>query len=81
MLQINEITDFLNRAPKKLVYNGYGIQNNSAIRFRWLSEICAGSINQRINRRAGIKDDYIPWKSPTFASVSRHSRKLLKQSH
>ena len=76
---LNEITDFIARAPKRgFSYNGAQILNHAPARYKWLYEISRGTINERINRRAGIIDKYIPWKNPVMRSINRNRRKALK---
>jgi hypothetical protein len=78
MLQ-NEIADFLERAPKKgFSYNGAQILNHAPMRYKWLYEISRGTIHERINRRAGITDIWIPWKNPVLRAINRNKRKQLK---
>lgn len=77
----NEIRDFLNRAPRKLTFNGVGIINNSHVRYRWLSQIAYGSIHERINRRAGHIDMWKPWCNPVYKAMARNQRKLRKHLH
>jgi hypothetical protein len=63
-LHQNEIRDYIARAPKRIQFDGKQLVNNTGARFRWLEQLCRGTIDQRINRRAGVTFDwmYAPWK-------------------
>jgi len=78
-IDTNEIRDYLNRAPRKWEYRDGRMLNNTHARLKWLSEIAIGSIDQRINRRAGISDPWLPWCNPGFKAMCRNQRKLLKK--
>lgn len=72
-LCVNEIRDYINRAPARCVFNGHQIVWNTHARLKWLADLARGSIDDRINRRAGIIDVYQPWKtSPTIKAQNRH---------
>jgi hypothetical protein len=78
-LHPNEIRDYLARAPRRFHFNGMRMVNNTAARFAWLASIASGTLDQRINRRAGIADDYKPFKYPVYSSQKRqHRRQLIK---
>lgn len=79
-MQINEIRDYIERAPKKWSFDGMSIVNNNHSRFKWLSQLAFGTIHERINRRAGQPDVWQPWKTPVNKSIVRHRRKLVRQS-
>jgi len=75
-MDVNEIRDFLARAPKRCHFDGRGMVYNTAARYRWLASIADGSIHERINRRAGIVDKWLPWKTPPVLSAQRrHERR------
>ena len=74
----NEIRDFLERAPRKWSFNGSRMASHSHVRYKWLSEMSCGSIDQRINRRAGIPDEWKPWRYPIYKAMARNQRKRLK---
>lgn len=78
-LHQNEIRDYLNRAPKKWEFRGGEMVNNTYPRLTWLASIASGTLNERINRRAGIVDQYIPWKYPTGSAIRRHKRNELRK--
>lgn len=80
-MDANEIRDFIERAPKRFAFNGMRMVNNAHVRYKWLSEISVGSIDSRINRRAGILDKWIPWVNPIYKSMSRNRKKVAKRSH
>ena len=74
-LHPNEIRDYLARAPHRFHFDGMRMVNNTAARFAWLASIASGTLDQRINRRAGIADDYKPFKYPVYSSQKRHHRR------
>ena len=76
-LHPNEIRDYLARAPHRFHFDGMRMVNNNATRFAWLASIASGTLDQRINRRAGIADDYKPFKYPIYSSQKRHYRRQL----
>lgn len=82
-LHTNEIRDYLARAPKRWQFNGMGMVNNTGARLRWLETICRGTLHERINRRAGIVQEYAPWRhlNPAQRSVRRHWRKEQKRKY
>lgn len=71
----NEIRDYINRAPPRYQFNGTQIVWNTHSRFKWLTSIAQGSIHERINRRAGIKDYFEPWKQNPISKSSKRHRK------
>jgi hypothetical protein len=78
-LPTNEITDYLQRAPKKFYFNGTSMVNTSHIRLKWLSGMASGTIDQKINRRAGIDEQWKPFHNPVQKSRQRqHSNQLRK---
>lgn len=79
-MHTNEIRDFIERAPKRFTFDGKRMVNHAHSRYKWFSEISIGSIDSRINRRAGIVDEWIPWVNPTYKSMSRNRRNLAKRS-
>lgn len=78
-LHINEIRDYLNRAPKRFHYNGSGMVNNTYSRLVWLSSIAYGTLDEKINRRAGAISKYYPWKNPSFSAARRNQRNNLRK--
>ena len=76
-LHPNEIRDYLARAPRRFHFDGMQMVNNTSARFAWLASIASGTLDQRINRRAGITDDYKPFKYPVYTSQKRHHRRQL----
>ena len=77
ILHQNEIRDYLARAPRRFHFNGMFMVNNTAARFSWLASIASGTLDQRINRRAGINDVFQPFKYPIYSSQKRHHRRQL----
>jgi hypothetical protein len=76
-LEQNEIRDYLARAPRRFSFDGRRMVNNTGARFTWLATIAAGTIDQRINRRAGIDEPYQPFKYPVYSSQKRHHRRQM----
>ena len=77
----NEIRDYLARAPRRFHFDGRRMVNNTGARFTWLATLASGTIDQRINRRAGIDDTYQPFKYPVYSSQKRHHRRqMIKRS-
>lgn len=75
-MHINEIRDYLERAPKRWHFDGLRMVNNTATRLRWLTSIATGTLDEKINRRAGHVDEWIPWKLPRVVSAKqRHNRR------
>lgn len=80
MMHTNEIRDYIQRAPKRWQYQHDGsMVNNTGARLKWLCTLCQGTLNERINRRAGIVEAWIPWKNPVHSSVRRNQRKANKK--
>ena len=77
ILNQNEIRDYLARAPRRFHFNGMCMVNNTAARFSWLASIASGTLDQRINRRAGINDVYRSFKYPIYSSQKRHHRRQM----
>ena len=72
-LDHNEIRDYINRAPKRVRFDGKQIIWNTAARLKWLADIARGSIDDRINRRAGVVDAHGPWKPcPVYKAKQRN---------
>lgn len=80
-LHENEIRDYLARAPKRWHFNGACMVNNTRARYKWLESLCQGTLNERINRRAGLVEQRFPWGNPVHSAVRRHRRKVLKQKY
>lgn len=75
-MQVNEIRDYIERAPKRKYFNGSTIVWNTHARLKWLADLARGSIDDRINRRNGIVDKWEPWKpSVVLKSIQRHHRR------
>ena len=70
----NEIRDFQKRAPKRFIRTGRSYFNAAAVRYRWLAEISRGTIDERIQRRAGIPIDHDRYTA-IYKSIRRHARK------
>ncbi|ABM39493.1 conserved hypothetical protein (plasmid) [Polaromonas naphthalenivorans CJ2] len=72
-LHSNELRDYILRAPKRWTFNGCEMVNNSEACYRWLEQLCRGTLDQRINRRAGLVEKWFPyWRTPTMKSIKRH---------
>ncbi len=78
-LHPNEIRDYINRAPKRWEFRGHQMVNNTFPRLVWLSTLARGTLNERINRRAGITDSFVPWKFPIGSAIRRHRRNILRK--
>ena len=74
-LDQNEIRDYINRAPKRLRFDGGRMVNTTHVRLKWLAQIAIGTLNERINRRAGQADQWTPWKNPVGSAIRRHGRR------
>lgn len=72
----NEIRDYLNRAPKRRQFDGGRVVNTTHVRFAWLCQIAFGTLDERINRRAGLVFPWEPWKNPIGTSIRRHKRRM-----
>ncbi len=75
----NEIRDYLERAPKKWSFNGHLMINHTRSRYLWLADLLRGPLDERINRRAGLIREFLPWKNPTHSSCRRHQRNELRK--
>ena len=78
-MHINEIRDYLERAPKRFSFNGCCIVNNCDRRIKWLDEIARGDVNAKINRRSDTVPKYCFYRSASYASYARHQRKIAKK--
>jgi len=72
----NEIRDYVRRAPKRMFFDGMRMVNTMHVRLKWLSSIAMGTLDERINRRAGMPDKWDPWKNPVGSSIRRHARRM-----
>lgn len=75
----NEIRDYIERAPKKWRFDGGRMINSTHARLKWLCSIAQGTLDEKINRRAGIDDSYKPWKYPVGSSIRRNYRNQLRK--
>lgn len=78
-LPANEIRDYVQRAPKRIYFNGQGMVNTMHVRLKWLCEIARGTLDERINRRAGISDPWRPWAFPIESARRRNQRNLMRK--
>jgi len=74
-IHVNEIRDFLNRAPKRKLGNGPRFFNPAVVRYRWMAEISSGSIDVRIQRRAGLEDRHADYYKPIRKAIARNRQK------
>lgn len=74
----NEIRDYLERAPKRFGFNGYCMVNHTYARYNWLASIARGTLDDKINRRAGIVETLSFWKTPCHSSYKRKLRRVKK---
>ncbi len=77
-MDINEIRDYLERAPRKWSFDGKRLTNTTRARLLWLADIARGTLHERINRRAGIVSARRPWHNPTWHAIERHRRRLIR---
>jgi hypothetical protein len=78
-MHVNEIRDYLQRAPRRWSFDGGQMVNHTHVRLRWLASIAVGTLNERINRRAGLEDDWRPFHNPVIKAVQRHRRNNLRR--
>lgn len=79
----NEIRDFLQRAPRRnWCFVGDHLINYEGCRSLWFASLLQGTIDERINRRAGLKVfaavPYAPWRGP-YSAIKRHKRRQLQR--
>ena len=74
-LHTNEIRDYLARAPKKWSFDGRRMINHTYVRLKWLTTIAQGTLDRKINRRAGVLDEYKPWCFPVDSARRRYQRR------
>lgn len=74
-IETNEIRDYLNRAPKRVYFDGRRMVNTMHVRLKWLSQIAMGPLDERINRRAGNPSRWEPWKFPVASAMRRRARR------
>jgi hypothetical protein len=79
-IQNNEIRDYLERAPKRFRFDGRRMVNYTHQRFTWLASLARGTIDEKINRRAGAIDRYRPFHNATSSAYHRHIRRVLRIS-
>jgi hypothetical protein len=77
-LHTNEIRDYLARAPKRWTFDGHGMTNHTHVRLKWLCALARGTLDEKINRRAGIVPVWRPWANPVWSAIRRHRRKAAK---
>jgi hypothetical protein len=75
----NEIRDYIERAPAKWQYTGGRMVNTTHVRLKWLSDLARGTINEKINRRAGVEDKFLAWKFPVDSACRRNHRNNLRK--
>lgn len=80
-MEILTIQQFIKKAPsKRLSFNGCQIISHDLVRQQMFNQLLTGSIDQRINRRAGLKTQFNPWKSsPVSKSRYRHRKNELRK--
>lgn len=77
-LEVNEIRDYIQRAPVPRRFDGRQIVYSTHARLVWLASMARGSIHERINRRAGIPDLWRPFVNPVFKAHERNRRRRMK---
>ncbi len=78
-LHTNEIRDYIARAPKRWQFNGDQMVNTTYVCLKWLTSIAAGSLHDKINRRAGIVVEWRPWTYPVQSAIRRNHRNKLRK--
>lgn len=79
-MHINEIRDYADRAPRRRQIFGKRLVNNTRARFVWLAELAKGTLDERINRRAGVVEPYRAWpEDPVRRARARRERKLSRK--
>ena len=71
ILHSNEIRDYLLRAPRRRTVQDGKLINTTHVRFKWRSELASGTIDSKINRRAGL-NRFKPWDCAVQKSIRRH---------
>lgn len=71
---VNEIRDYLGRAPRKWCFDSGRMVNTTHVRLKWLADIARGTLDQKINRRAGLVDVWRTWVNPVNSAIRRHGR-------
>ncbi|ADV02168.1 MULTISPECIES: hypothetical protein [Comamonadaceae] len=79
--EINEIRAFVNRAPKTWMFRDGELLNFTPARHAWLNKMASGSLDQRINRRAGICTQTPIWKYPTMSAIQRNQRRRIRRGY
>jgi hypothetical protein len=75
----NGIRYDIERASKRWQYQHDGwMLNNSGARLKSLARLCRGTLDERIKRRVGIIDTWLPWKNPVRSVIARNGRKANK---
>lgn len=77
-LAVNEIHDYLQRAPARSTVDQLTgkVRWHTHARLTWLADLARGTIDERINRRAGIvPDPFKPFHCTTQSAVRRHARR------
>jgi hypothetical protein len=72
---LNEISDYVARAPKRWLFTGFQIVNSDPARLAWLLRLAQGTVDEKINRRAGTDMSIQQWKHPVSSSMRRHTRR------
>lgn len=79
--EINEIRDFVNRAPREWMFRDGELRNFTPARHAWLNKMASGALDQRINRRAGICTQTPFGKYPTVSAIQRNQRRRIKRGY
>lgn len=81
-MNTNEIRDYVERAPRRRHMIGQRLVNNTRARFLWLADLAKGTLDERINRRAGVLDTFRPWAGDLVARAqARHARKIARKGN
>jgi hypothetical protein len=78
MIEINEYRDAIERMPRKWRYTKEGrMICFERVRLAWFDSMLAGTIHERINRRAGLK----VIEPEFYESSFKHIQKSIHRNH
>jgi len=77
---MNEIRDYIARAPRPWRFVDGRMVCASYARLSWLATIARGTLDSRINRRAGMLQEFRPWHYPVQGSIRRNIRNNLRRA-
>lgn len=74
-MNTNEIRDYIERAPRRIKFDGCRMVNTTHVRLTWLASIARGTLDQKINRRAGLAERFKPFHNSVESAFRRHLRR------